>query len=190
MKKLKITKILASFMLISTLFTSVAFASSDDTYIKTDLTPDGNLTLVDDITVINGESKKQFITATTKNGNYFYIIIDRVGESENVYLLNEVDEADLIALTTGEAVPLPNTQEVPQVEPEIEEKLEVPKEETEIPEVDTNKVDTSQNTNANLPIILLFGAVSFGLAYYFKIYKKNSDTFEEDEEINEENEEN
>ena len=37
------------------------------------LTPDGNLTLVDDAGSPT-KSGKQFITAVTKNGNYFYII--------------------------------------------------------------------------------------------------------------------
>ena len=36
------------------------------------LTPDGNATLVDDV-----GGNKQLITVTTKNGNYFYILIDR-----------------------------------------------------------------------------------------------------------------
>lgn len=40
------------------------------------LTPDGNLTLVDDYGSPD-KSGKQFITVTTKAGNYFYIIIDR-----------------------------------------------------------------------------------------------------------------
>lgn len=65
------------------------------------LTPEGNATLVDDIW---GENK-QLITVTTKNGNYFYILIDRAAEGENtVHFLNMVDEADLRALIEdGEA---------------------------------------------------------------------------------------
>ena len=58
------------------------------------LTPDGNATLVDDF-----GGNKQLITVTTKNGNYFYILIDRDDEGENtLHFLNQVDEADLLAL--------------------------------------------------------------------------------------------
>ena len=74
------------------------------------LTPEGNATLVDDIW---GENK-QLITVTTKNGNYFYILIDRAAEGENtVYFLNMVDEADLMALIedgeTEETTVMPQT---------------------------------------------------------------------------------
>lgn len=72
------------------------------------LTPLGNLTLIDDIlqdesnasveSMENEQKSKQFITVQSKNGNYFYIIIDRSGDTENVYFLNLVDEADLFAL--------------------------------------------------------------------------------------------
>ena len=66
------------------------------------LTPDGNLSLVDDVGSATGEGK-QFFTAVTKNGNYFYIIIDRDADGdETVHLLNQVDEADLLQLMDEE----------------------------------------------------------------------------------------
>ena len=62
------------------------------------LTPDGNLSLVDDIGPITGEGQ-QFVTLVTKAGNYFYLIIDRNEKGEeNVHFLNLVDERDLFTL--------------------------------------------------------------------------------------------
>ena len=62
------------------------------------LTPDGNLTLIDDIGT-STKAGKQFITLESKNGNTFYLIIDRDDEGEEtVHFLNQVDEADLMAL--------------------------------------------------------------------------------------------
>ena len=72
-------------------------------------TPDGNMTLIDDFLQIEvpgdeetEQVEKQFITVQSKNGNTFYIVIDRNGETENVYFLNLVDEADLMALMESE----------------------------------------------------------------------------------------
>ena len=45
------------------------------------LTPDGNLTLIDDIGS-STKAGKQFITLESKNGNVFYMIIDRDDEGE------------------------------------------------------------------------------------------------------------
>lgn len=61
----------------------------------TALTPEGNMTLVDDITTKGG---KQFLTMTSRSGSYFYIVIDRAKTGENnVYFLNQVDERDLLS---------------------------------------------------------------------------------------------
>lgn len=69
--------------------------SEDDTR---PLTPNGNLTLVDDIGAQAGQGR-QFITLVTKAGNYFYLIIDRNDKGEeNVHFLNMVDEEDLFTL--------------------------------------------------------------------------------------------
>ena len=67
------------------------------------LTPDGNLSLIDDIGG-SPRSGKQFITVETKNGNVFYFIIDRDDEGEEtVHFLNKVDEADLLTLMGDDA---------------------------------------------------------------------------------------
>ena len=83
------------------------------------------------------DSTKQFLTVQTKNGNTFYMVIDRSGTSENVYMMSLVDENDLAEFLdeTKEtekkeesAVVLPETTTTPEPEttaqPETEAKQE------------------------------------------------------------------
>ena len=59
-------------------------------------TPEGTGTVLDEAT---GEGDdKQFYTITTETGNVFYLIIDGKRDDNNVYFLNGVTEADLMAL--------------------------------------------------------------------------------------------
>ena len=59
-------------------------------------TPEGTGTVLDTATGADGD--KQFYTITTEAGNVFYLIIDGKRDDNNVYFLNGVTEADLMAL--------------------------------------------------------------------------------------------
>ena len=69
------------------------------------LTPEGNLTLVDDYhTNYSDGSGQQFITLVSKSGNTFYLVIDRNAKGQQtVHFMNLVDEADLLALMEEDA---------------------------------------------------------------------------------------
>ena len=129
------------------------------------LTPEGNLTIVDDLEGEQTEDK-QFITVKTKAGNTFYLIIDRAGKENNVYFLNMVDEADLRALMEedGTLEPLPGEGAIPTVpEPEPEP---TPEPETEVEEPVPAKIMNP------LPIVVvLLILLGGGGLWYFKLRK-------------------
>ena len=59
-------------------------------------TPDGSASVLDEAQETADD--KEFYTITTEAGNVFYLIIDGKRDSQNVYFLNGVTEADLMAL--------------------------------------------------------------------------------------------
>ena len=123
------------------------------------LTPDGNLTLVDDVGETSGTGK-QFVTLVTKSGNYFYLIIDRDDEGNNtVHFLNQVDEADLFSLMEDE--------EAQKLQAELAEKEQQTETKPEVttPEVEKEPVEEKKETNM-LPAIGTLGILIGGAGVF------------------------
>ena len=151
----------------------------------------GNGQLVDDK---ENDSSKQFLTVQTKNGNTFYMVIDRSGTSENVYMMSLVDEQDLAEfLDENEetekkeesAVVLPEITTTPEPETTVQPETEVKQESS------GNKMFGSAVLGGG--IVLAFGVLAaFALS---KFRKKKEDgiveeglEFADDSYINEDEE--
>ena len=139
------------------------------------LTPDGNLTLVDDVGSPTGEGK-QFITMVTRSGNYFYLVIDRDEKgNENVHFLNQVDEADLFSLMDEDAAAAMKEQLAAQESEKQQEQQTVTP--TETPDTEKDKEqepEPEQKSKAPyvLGLILLLGICGVGGAFFFMKNKK------------------
>ena len=141
------------------------------------LTPSGNLTLVDDLGVRNGEGQ-QFVTLVTKNGNYFYLIIDRDEKGEEtVHFLNMVDERDLFALMEDdEKAAYESQMAAEQAAKEAAEKAaaeaasQTGESETQKPEDEPAKESKKTNLAPSLIIIVLMAAAGGG--WFFMQTKK------------------
>ena len=161
------------------------------------LTPDGNLALIDDIlggayysSEEVGDSQMQFVTVESKNGNTFYLVIDH--ESGDVYFLNLVDEADLLALLEDEGYevecdcathcqPGEVDTSCPVCRTDLNEctgaEPEPTPEPTEAPSTETQEDNGSGFNAATLLPIALIVVLGAGGAYYvLKVRKRKPDT--------------
>ena len=160
------------------------------------LSPDGNLALIDDIlggayysSEEVGNSQMQFVTAESKNGNTFYLVIDHA--TGDVYFLNLVDEADLLALLEDEGYEIECDCAVKCAPGEVDtscpvcrtdlnecagEEPEPTPEPTEAPSAEPQKDSSSFNAAALLPIVLIAVLGAGGAYYFLKIRKRKPDT--------------
>lgn len=155
------------------------------------LTPDGNLTLVDDV---GAESSvgKQFVTLVSKNGNYFYLIIDRDDKGNStVHFLNQVDEVDLMSLMEKEDAEKFQAELSQKEEPKVEE----PKPEEKVEVIEEHEPEKQMNL---LPIVVLvIVIIGGGIFAFMKLKEKKKaeetkpdpDADYSDEEVDEEDDE-
>lgn len=138
----------------------------------------GNGQLVDDL---SEDGSKQFLTIQTKNGNTFFMVLDRSNNTENVYMLSMIDENDLAEfIGDGQkeieqkqpSVVIPETEK-PSASAESEAGTEIK------PETEEKKGGMS--TGSMFAIVLLL-AGGIGGFYYFKIWKPKQDEDESDGE--------
>ena len=102
---------------------------------KTEETPfsvPGNGSLADDK---SGDSTKEFLTVQTKNGNTFFLVLDRSSNKENVYMLSMIDEDDLAEFVTETKKQETEQPTVitpqPETKPAVEETEKEPEKESE-----------------------------------------------------------
>jgi len=128
-------------------------------------TPDGTGTVVDNATDQDG---KEFFTITTAEEAVFYLVIDRQRETENVYFLNAVTVADLMALAEPSGEPA-----APEPPPEPEPEPTTPE-----PEPAPEKKGGAGPLLLALAVVVIGG----GAGWYFKIYRPKLQKAAEPEE--------
>ena len=143
------------------------------------LTPEGNLTLVDDYhTNYSDGSGQQFITLVSKSGATFYLVIDRNSKgAQTVHFMNLVDEADLLALMEEEDVDAYTAEKEAAAQAEqdklkAEEEAKKAAEEAEKAANAPKENKVTKYAAAFLGVIALI-ALAAGGGFYFFIQQKN-----------------
>ena len=143
------------------------------------LTPEGNLTLVDDYhTNYSDGSGQQFITLVSKSGNTFYLVIDRNAKGQQtVHFMNLVDEADLLALMEEEDADAYTAEKEAAAKAE-QDKLKAEEEAKKAAEEAEKAADAPKENKVTkyaagfLGVVALIALVAGGGAYFF-IQQKN-----------------
>ena len=136
------------------------------------LTPEGNLTLVDDYhTSYSDGSGQQFITLVSKSGNTFYLVIDRNAKGQQtVHFMNLVDEADLLALMEEEDADAYTAEKEAAAQAE-QDRLKAEEEAKKAAEEAENAESPKENkvtkySGAFLGVVALI-ALATGVGFYF-----------------------
>lgn len=146
------------------------------------LTPEGNLTLIDDISEELSDYL-QYMTVQTRNGEYFYLIVDRSGKQNNVYFLNAVDEADLISILSEEDQALLDGLNASTKDEPAEIIIDTSEIEDE-PQAQETKEKKGNSGLVTLLVFLVIGAGVAGAYYFLKIKPgKEQPEFDEDMEF-------
>ena len=143
------------------------------------LTPEGNLTLVDDYhTDYSDGSGQQFITLVSKSGNTFYLVIDRNAKGQQtVHFMNLVDEADLLTLMEEDAADAYTAEKEAAAQAE-QDKLKAEEEAKKAAEEAEKAADAPKENKVTkyaagfLGVVALIALVAGGGAYFF-IQQKN-----------------
>ena len=150
------------------------------------LTPEGNLTLMDDYhTTYSDGSGQQFITLVSKSGAYFYLVIDRAADGDQtVHFMNLVDEADLLALMEEEQAEAYNAEKEAAIQAELEkqqaeEEAKKAAEEAAKAESEEKDFDLTGLASKFLGVVALVGLVAGG-GFYFFIQKKKKEQAEKE----------
>ena len=138
------------------------------------LTPEGNLTLVDDYyTDYSDGSGQQFITLVSKSGNTFYLVIDRNAKGQQtVHFMNLVDEADLLALMEEDAADAYTAEKEAAAQAEqdrlkAEEEAKKAAEEAETAEP-PNENNVTKYAGAFLGVVALIALAAGGGFYFYR----------------------
>lgn len=163
------------------------------------LTPDGQATVVDNVT---DEDGKEFYTIVTPAENTFYLVIDKQRDNKNVYFLNAVTESDLLALAEkeDEAGSTPATTEPLPQKCDCTKQCEAGAVNVKCPACKLDLTDcigakpeapaadgepeqpaTAKNNTGMIVIVLLLVLGAGGAGYYFKVVKPKKDLDDADD---------